>query len=162
MTTQLKPEDLPFTMRCVRGEEWPITEFATHVHVLMDEIDEDAITIACPAGHEYPLSRALRNKLLSRKIADEMLKIAREAAPRLRAERDKLLREIDMKIDPEIVAKHWPCVKCGKRAECKTAAAGEKETVLCRECRGVWYDYHDGKNLFPLLSKARGLSHYHY
>lgn len=158
MTIQLKPGDLPLVMKCGRGEEWPFTEFATPVDDLADVIDEEVIWIVCPIGHEYSLSQALKKKLVSRKIANKMLEMAREATPRLRAERENALRAMETRPDPEIVAKRWPCVKCGKRAECKTAAAGEKETVLCRECRGAWYDYHGGKNLFPLFSKARGSS----
>ena len=163
MVIQLRPEDLPLIMQCIRGDEWPIVSFTITPDLEGDVVTEDSITINCPAGHSYTLRQALQRKLHSRRVADELLEMTREIFPKLKAEHKEQYFE-DGRIrwkaksfppDPTVIALKLQCIRCEDPATTGFHKI-RKETVLCSQCRADWHNENKGRAFSALCGRARG------
>jgi len=85
-------------MKCVRGEEWPAESYQTLVSYKDKVMTHESITVVCPAGHEFKLSRGIRDGWISAADALKIIDGANRELPALR----KQARDIERQLKKDI------------------------------------------------------------
>lgn len=68
--------DIPPTLRCPRGDEWPVNLFVCLVDTRETIQGYDTITFLCPAGHKFTLRKAMKTKMFTPDQAQRIIKSA--------------------------------------------------------------------------------------
>ena len=71
--------ELPLTLKCPRGEEWPATSFKSYVHIKEKVQSHDTITFECPAGHKFSLKKAVEKGMFNQEQALKIIASAQRA-----------------------------------------------------------------------------------
>lgn len=86
-------DQYPTVMKCVRGEEWPAESFKTLVSFKDKVITHDSITVVCPAGHEFSLTRGVKQGWITAEDALKILAAANKELPDLKKQARKISAE---------------------------------------------------------------------
>jgi len=84
--------ELPLTLKCPRGEEWPATSFKSYVHIKEKVQSHDTITFECPAGHTFSLKKAVGKGIFTQEQAFKIIAQAQRARDDLYPKREKQRR----------------------------------------------------------------------
>jgi len=140
-------------IRCIKGEEWPITGYKSFIQVQDNPLTEKSITFTCPVGHKFTLEQALLKGIFTQGRAQKILDYAKKQKSKYQ-ERDWLVWQAsDLLPDEKVVSLNLSCVRCGKTAQRRTG-----KLALCLECCAAWFNYEKGK-AFSLLDKTHGKPH---
>ncbi len=71
--------ELPLTLKCPRGEEWPAMSFKSCVHIKEKVQSHDTITFECPAGHTFSLKKAVEKGMFNQEQALKIIAGAQRA-----------------------------------------------------------------------------------
>ena len=85
--------ELPLTLRCPRGEEWPATVFKSFTDIKGKVQTHETITFMCPAGHSFSLKKAVESKMFTPEQALMILAEAQRRLPKARKEVRRFRRE---------------------------------------------------------------------
>jgi hypothetical protein len=80
----LEAQGIPVILKCIKGEEWPLTSYITHVSFKEDVQSHDTITFICPLYHQFTLKRAVKAKILTPELAVKIILLAQQQLPDLR------------------------------------------------------------------------------
>jgi len=65
--------ELPPTLRCPRGDEWPVNLIQCLVDLRATIQTYDTITFLCPAGHKFTLGTAVKAKTFTPDQAETII-----------------------------------------------------------------------------------------
>lgn len=121
-------------MRCIKGEEWPITSFKSFVNINI-LFGEEAVNFLCPAGHTFTLKDALKKGMFSWEDANRILADAKKLYDK---DWSVHLPE-DYLPDKEVEQSGAVCNVCKKKAQ-----RWWREKSICCSCMAAFDNYLEG------------------
>lgn len=146
---------LGITMKCIKGEVWPTTEFKCFVQATDDPLTQKSITFHCPINHKFTLEQAIQQNIFTPEQAQKILNSAKKSQKEFQNRDWSVFQPSDFLENKEVMAAKLSCVKCGKPAKRVLGKREEWEKfALCFECLAAWHNYD--KKTFDLLDKTHG------
>ncbi len=122
------------TLKCIKGEEWPLESFRAVVDTNIP-FSEESVIFNCPKYHKFNLKEALSHGIFTSDQAEKIMAQAKKTCDEL-VTNSKIHLPSEYLPSKEVTAQNLHCDGCGKKAQRR-----HRNKVLCLDCMAAFDNY---------------------